>query len=214
MNRPALLLIGLSVVGLSGCGASLKELRHHPQQARLERLLADILPHTKYAEKHYWVRVAQPTKHRIGLTVLPHRHVYLSEDLLEALDDQMVTALLAHGVAHHRLHHYTRRGVVRMLSQAVFKAGGFFVPGLSHGHYVGDPIAEAAFSAGQEQEADEKAVLYLTRMGRSAQDLIQALRVLHDRGYAERVGRLIAPSATLVLRLQHLERLEPISGVL
>lgn len=200
-------LVGL-VVGLSGCAASVNEVRHRPQEERLERLLAEILPHTKHPEKHYWVRVAEPTKHRIGLTVLPHRHIYLSAELLDQVDDDIVRALLAHGVAHHRLHHYTRRGGIRLLSQAAFKVGGFFVPGLSHGHHLADPIAEATFSIGQEQEADKKAALYLTRMGRSAQDLIQALEFLMAHGYAERVGRLIVPSDRLAPRLSSLKRLD------
>lgn len=202
--RPAVWwLVGMAA-WLSGCAASVKEVRHHPQQERLERLLAEILPHTEYPEKHYWVRAAEPTKHRIGLTVLPHRHIYLSTELLDAADDDLVRALLAHGVAHHRLHHYTRRGGVRILSRLAFKMGGFFVPGLSHGHYAGDPIAEAAFSAGQEQEADKKTVEYLTRMGRSAQDLIQALEFLEAHGYAERVGRLVIPPHRFALRSSYL----------
>ena len=192
--------LGAVLIGLSGCAASVTELRHHPQQERLERLLAEILPHTKYPEKHYWVRAAEPTKRRIGLTVLPHRHVYLSADVLDQADDEIVRALLAHGVAHHRLHHHTRRGGARILSRLAFKVGGFFVPGLGYGHYAGDPIAEAAFSAGQEQEADKKTVEYLTRMGRSARDLIQALEFLEAHGYAERVGRLVIPPHRFALR--------------
>lgn len=205
--RRAVALLALSL-GLGGCAASVKEVRHHPQQERIERLLAEILPHTRYPEKHYWVRAAEPTRRRIGLTILPHRHIYLSTDLLDQADDELVRALLAHGVAHHRLHHHTRRGGARILSRLVFKVGGFFVPGLSHGHHAGDPIVEAAFSAGQEQEADKKTVEYLTRMGRSSHDLIQALEFLEAHGYAERVGRLVTPPHRFALRIQHLELLD------
>lgn len=213
MRGPAVLLrqgfAAASVaVALSGCAASVTELRHHSQQERLERLLAEILPHTKYVQKHYWVRVSEPMKQRVGLTVLPHRHIYLSADLLDEADDRIVTALLAHGVAHHRLHHHTRRGAARVLSQAAFKVGGFFVPGLGHGHHVGDPIAEAAFSAGQEQAADKKAAAYLTRMGRTTQDLADALAFLKDAGYGECVGRLRISSREFESRLRTLAHLQ------
>ena len=197
------------VAGVSGCAASVKELRHHPQQERLERLLAEILPHTTHAEKHYWVRVTESTKRRIGLAVLPHRHIYVATELLEEADDDLVRALLAHGVAHHRLHHHTRRGGVRILSQLAFKAGGFFVPGLSYGHYAGDPIVEAAFSVGHEEGADKQAAVYLARMGRSPQDLIRAYGFLQEHGYAERVGRLVIPPHRLALRTSALQDLGP-----
>jgi len=193
-------------VFLSGCATSLQEIQHHPQEERLERLLAQILPHTEHPEKHYWVRVSEPTTHQIGLTVLPHRHVYLSASLLEEADDVVVLALLAHGVAHHRLHHYTKRGALRTLQRAAFKAGGFFVPGLGHGHYVGDPLTEVVLSAGQEPSADSKTVTYLIAIGHSEQALIRALEFMMEHGYAERVGRIVTPSKDFASRIARLRR--------
>lgn len=204
MKRRAVLRRGIALAAglglLAGCAASVQERYRHPQQERLERLLAAILPHTEYPSKHYWVRVSQPDKHRIGLTVLPNRHVYLSSALLEQADDAVVTALLAHGVAHHRLHHFTKRGAVHLLQRSAFKVGGFFVPGLGYGHHLGDPIAEGAFSAGHEAGADTKAMEYLRAMGRDPADLAHALEFLLAHGYGERVGRLVSSGNALEAR--------------
>ena len=97
---------------LSGCAAGGKEIRHHPKQTRLERILASVLPHTKYPDRQYWVRVAESAEHPVGLAVMQQRHIYLSESLIEQADDAVLTALVVHGVAHHRLHHLTKRSVL------------------------------------------------------------------------------------------------------
>ncbi len=182
-----LLMAGLA---LSGCGTTVKELRHHPQQARVEEILATVLPHTKFPNLHYWGRVAAPTKTSVGLAVLPQRHIYLSESLIEQADERILTALVAHGVAHHRLHHDIQRSALNMVQRAAFKAGGFFVPGLSQGHRIGGPLMEVALSAGQEPAADAKTVEYLKEMGRSAHDLLEALEFLVTHGYTEQVGHI------------------------
>ena len=181
------LLIGLVS---SGCATSIKEMPHHPAQERLDRILATILPHTSHPDLHYWVRVSEPTEHPVGLAVLPQRHIYLSEPIVEQADETILTTLLTHGVAHHRLHHHGQRSILNVLQRIAFKVGGFFVPGLSHGHHIGGPLAEVALSGGQEPAADAKTITYLTRMGYSEQELRLALEFLAEHGYGERVGRV------------------------
>ena len=175
---------------MAGCGTTVKELRRHPQQARLEEVLAVALPYTKYPDLHYWIRVTESTKTSIGLAVLPQRHIYLSESLIDQADEKMITALVVHGIAHHRLHHDTQRSALNVVQRAAFKAGGFFVPGLSQGYRVGGPLMEVALSAGQEPAADAKTVEYLKEMGRSEGDLLAALEFLVTHGYTEQVGRI------------------------
>ena len=190
----------------AGCGASIHEIRRHPQQERLERLTGQVTPHTKYPEKHYWVRVSEPDAHHIGLTILPHRHIYLSSQLLEEADDDVVLVLLAHGIAHHRLHHHTTRGLARLFQRIVFKVAGAFVPGLSYGTYLGDPIAEAASGANQEAGADDKTAAYLARMGKPPETILRALEWMQTHGYRERVGRLVLSDHEWAPRLAHLRR--------
>jgi hypothetical protein len=173
----------------AGCAATVREVHRHPQQDRLERLLAEVPPHTKYPDKHYWVRAADPSKDRIGLAVLPQRHVYLAQALVEEADDGVLRALIVHAVAHHRLHHYTERNVMVGAQQAAFKAGGQFVPGLSKAHYIGGPVIEYAMGPPQERGADRKTLVYLKRMGAPAEDYARALELLAARDLAERIGR-------------------------
>jgi hypothetical protein len=181
----------------AGCAATVKEIRRHPQQERLERLLSEVLPHTKYPDKHYWVRVADPSKDRIGLTVLPQRHIYLAESLVGEADDATLRALIVHAVAHHRLHHYNQRSIVGAAQRAAFKVGGSFVPGLSHGHHIGAPASEFLISPRQEASADAKTAVYLQRMGGSEADFARALDLLAERDLRERIGRTTSGGQTL-----------------
>ena len=201
-----LCLLALVVGGLlSGCGTTMKEMHHHPQQTRLQGILATILPHTKYPEKHYWVRVSAPLKkHPAGLAIMGQRHIYVSEPIVKETDDVILTALIAHGVAHYRLHHHGRRSIINFLQRLAFKAGGFFVPGLSQGYRIGGPLAEVVLSTGQEPSADRKTVTYLTAMGSSAQDLRRALEFLVEHGYTERVGNIVIRDREFTNRINRL----------
>ncbi|MBI4354361.1 MAG: hypothetical protein HY595_03910 [Candidatus Omnitrophica bacterium] len=189
---------------LAGCGTTVKELRHHPQQTHAEEMLAAVLPHTKFPNLHYWIRVAAPAKTSVGLAVLPQRHIYLSEPLITQADEGILTALVAHGVAHHRLHHDAQRNALNLVQRAAFKAGGFFVPGLSQGHRIGGPLMEVALSAGQEPAADTKTVEYLKEMGRSERDWLEALEFLVAHGYTEQVGRIIVQREDFANRIASL----------
>ena len=186
---------------LAGCATGTVEMRRHPDQARLERLLAAVLPHTDDPGQHYWVRVIEPAKHHVGLAILPQRHIVLSQPLLEQADDEILTALIAHGVAHHQLHHYGKRQVVETVQQVAFKVGGFFVPGLGYGKYATSPMTELALSAGQEPSADRGTVQSLTRMGLSSEVWIRTLEFLVEHGYAERVGRITMREEELLSRV-------------
>jgi Zn-dependent protease with chaperone function len=190
----------------AGCAAPFIEIRHHPQQARLERLLQEVLPHTKYPEKHYWVRVASPSKGKVGLAVFAQRHIYLAEPLVDTADDAILRALIAHAVAHHRLHHYNQRGAAGFLQQAAFKAGGAFVPGLSNAHHVGGPVTEQLLGPRQEASADHKTVEYLRRMSYPAEDFARALETLVEQDLAERVGHTSSRGRTLTSRAARVRR--------
>ena len=205
----ARLLGGLLISALiSGCGTTAKEVRHHPYQARLERVLATVLPHTKYPERHYWIRVSEPMEHPVGLAVMPQRHIYLSESLIDQADEATLRALVVHGVAHHRLHHHGKRNILAFLQRIAFKIGGFFVPGLSYGHHLGGPLTEVPLSAGQERGADAKTATYLTRMGYPAQDWLRAMEFLVEHDYPEHVGRITTRGRGFTNRIGRLRTLE------
>ena len=122
-----------------------------------------------------------------------------------ALD--LLTALVTHGLAHHRLHHHVKRTVLTSFQRLAFKAGGFFVPGLGYGKYIGDPLAEVAMSAGQEPHADDRTIELLTSMGYTAQDFIRAIEFLVAHDYAERVGGITIREREFTNRLARLRTL-------
>ena len=105
-------LVGLlsTSVALSGCSAvAIHVVRDHPDQDRLERLVGKLLPHTDDPTRHYWVRVSRRTDDHVDLWVLRQRHIYVSDVLVQGADDTILTAILAHGIAHHeRKHHGIR----------------------------------------------------------------------------------------------------------
>jgi len=206
VRRAPLAALLLAAVIVGGCAATAKELRRHPQQVRLERLLADVLPETKYPHKHYWVRVADPGKDRIGLAVLPQRHIYIAQSIADEADDALLRALIVHAVAHHRLHHYTQRGLADTAQQAAFKAGGQFVPGLSNAGRLGGPVAEYLMGPVHESRADRKTLVYLQRMGVPEADYARALELLADQGYAERIGRITSRAQSLRRRAAKVRR--------
>lgn len=202
--RLGALLLAAAIGG--GCAATVKEVRHHPQQARLERLLAEVLPKTRYPYKHYWVRVADPSKDRVGLAVLPQRHIYIAQSIVDEADDAQLRALIVHAVSHHRLHHYTQRGMANMAQKAAFKAGGQFVPGLSNAGHVGGPVLEYMMGPTHESRADRKTLIYMHRMGVPAEDYARALELLADRDLAERIGIMTSRPAKLKRRAAKIRR--------
>ena len=184
-------LVALACLLLVGCATAIRTIRAHPQQDRLERLLATIQPHTGHPEAYTWVRILQPTKRHVDLWVFRQRHIYLSEALVNEADDVILTALLAHGIAHHDLAHHTKRGIMRSVQYVAFLIGGAFVPGLGFGWYVADPVMEGVMSAGQEFSADAKAVTYLEKLGYSVDEYVKALEFLTSHQYVERTGGIL-----------------------
>ena len=198
-------LVVCSCLLLAGC-ATIKTVRAHPQQDRLERLLAALQPHTQHPEAKTWVRILQPTKRQVDLWILQQRHIYLSEALVIHADDAVLTALLAHGIAHHDLAHHTRRGVVRGVQYVGFLIGGLFVPGLGLGWPVADQAMEGVMSAGQEFAADARTVMYLNALGSSIDDYAHALQFLATHAYSERTGGIMTTQEGFALRIATLRK--------
>ena len=206
----AVVLAGLL---MSGC-ATVQVIRSHPQQEHLERLVATILPHTGHPEVHYWVRIAKPTEDRVDLWVLPQQHIYLSDSLVQQADDRVLTALLAHGIAHHELGHHGKRNFIQTLQYWAFQIGGWFVPFLGFGTFAAMPVLEAGMSFTQEFSADAKAVTYLQPLGYSTEDYIRALQFLANHHRAERSGDLLTTQDEFSSRIAQLRRRQPSQDVL
>jgi hypothetical protein len=208
LPRSGWVSLALAVL-VCGCAPSMREIRKHPQQARLEALLTEVLPHTRYPDKHYWIRVAEVPKGKEGLGSYAQRHIYLAESVVKEADDDILRALIVHGVAHHRMHHFNQRGMAGFVQQAAFKAGGQFVPGLSNAHHIGGPVTEQLIGPRQEGGADRKTLEYLEEMGRPPEDFARALEFLAERNLAERVGGTASSPAGLKSRAQRIRKRAP-----
>lgn len=120
--------------------------------------------------------------------------------------DALLTALLAHGIAHYDLTHHAKRGIVRGVQYVAFLVGGFFVPGLGLGWPLADQMMEGTMSLGQDFTADAKAVTYLERMDSSAEEYIRALEFLASRHCVERTGGLLTKQEGFAQRIAALKR--------
>jgi predicted Zn-dependent protease len=196
----------LAALLAAGCAAGLTEIRRHPQQERLEKLMSRLTPVTSQADLHYWLRVSKADKHNVGLGVLFQRHIYVSEPLAMQADDAMLAAMLSHGLAHHRLHHLGQRSGVLAFQKALFKVSGMLVPGLGYGKYAADPLSEVAMGSWQELAADVKTVEYLQEAGFSREDWARALQLFMDQGYAEQVGRATMRKGDFTQRIAELKK--------
>jgi Zn-dependent protease with chaperone function len=78
--------------------------------------------------------------------------------LLDRLNDEELTYVYAHEIAHIKLGHYGKRVVASVATSVAFTVAGLFVPGLSYLDWVANPIVTRGFSRGQEMDADILAV--------------------------------------------------------
>ena len=200
-------IVTVIVAGLlvSGC-TTVQVARGSPQQDRLERLLATVLPHVDHPEAHYWIRVVSSSNKQVDLWVLSQEHIFFSEDLVQSTDDATLTALLAHGIAHHELHHHMKRGVMWTLQYLAFLVGGLFVPGLGFGYLAGGAIVDSIMSSGQEFSADAKTLTYLKPLGYSVDDYIHALEFLAAHHRTERTGGVFTSQQGFALRIAELKK--------
>ena len=191
---------------LAGCGTGISEIYRHPNEPRLEAIRNRLAPVKSDPEAHYWVRVCDPTKQKVGLAVLFQRHIYIAQPIAKQADEKILTALVAHGMAHHRLHHLGKRSGVLTLQSVAFKIGGNFVPGLGYGKYATEPLSEVAMGSWQEMAADAKTVEYLKEIGYTGKEWLDALIYLQDQGYSERVSQLVMRGSDFTGRIAKLKK--------
>jgi Zn-dependent protease with chaperone function len=150
--------------------------------------------------------VLRPKNDSPDLWILHDGHLYFSESLVNQADDKVLTALLAHGVAHYELRHHTKREVARGLGMMASAVGGVFLPGLQAAALVTDPAMERLMSAGQEFIADTRAVTYLNPLGHSIDNYVRALQFLAAHAQTERTGSIMTTQEGFSLRIATLRK--------
>ena len=78
--------------------------------------------------------------------------------LLDRLNDEELTYVYAHEVAHIKLGHYGKRVAASVVTSVVFSVAGFFIPGAGYLDWVANPLVTKGFSRSQEMDADLLAV--------------------------------------------------------
>ncbi len=195
----------IAALAVGGC-ATVQTIPHHAQQERVERLLATVLPYSEHPNTHYWVRIIRPDPRTAHFLVLSQEHLYFTETLVSAADDAILTALLAHGVAHHEIHHLAKRDSVRGAATTLAMVASCIVPGTSAVGLVADPMIEGAMSTPQEFTADIRAIIYLEHMGYTVDDYVRALEFLSTHHYAERTGGVVTTEQRFSSRIAAIRR--------
>jgi len=194
----------LAALCLAGC-ATIRTVRDHPAQARLDRLAALVMRQTGHPNERCWVR-ALDSKPFADLLVLQQRHVYLSEAVLAAADDRILGALLGHAVAHHELRHHGKRNIIQLVQYVAFQVAGAFVPGLGLGTFLVYPVVEQTVTLGQEFSADVKTMEILKPLEYSDEEYFSILEFLRAHHMTERVGGVFTKQEGFTSRIAALRK--------
>ena len=123
----------------------------------------------------------------------PKFQIVFYKGLLDQLNDEELTYVYAHEVAHITLGHYGKRVAASVATSVVFSVAGVFVPGLGYLDWVANPLVTRGFSRGQEMDADRLAVKSIGQCCSISPDAaIRSLEKLQEirklKGYKEEDG--------------------------
>jgi hypothetical protein len=180
----------LALLLLNGC-TSIQYAPHHAQQQRVQRVLSQLLPHTERPRQQYTLKMYH---HKPGardanvvMRVWGRHHMLFSVSMAEAMDDRLLSCLLAYGVAHFEQHFYAKRmtlGGIGMVLSAVANAAA---PGAGLAVAALTLPAQAALAKSEAFAADEQAVQYIRTLGYTSEDYIGMLHYLQQYNYVVRV---------------------------
>lgn len=146
--------------------------------------------------------------YQYGITILDSQEVNAFADgeryilfftlgALRFFDEQEMTYIYAHEVAHITLKHWEKRLAVSTVTSVFFTVANVFIPGVGLLNYAANPLLTRAFSRSQELDADTEAIKAIQKCcGLSPFAAINALSKLLEKakakGYREedRIGIL------------------------
>jgi len=146
------------------------------------------------------------TKYRVAILDTPEVNAFANgpkfqivfyKGLLDRLNDEELTYVYAHEVAHIKLGHYGKRVAASVATSVAFTVAGLFVPGLGYADWVANPVVTRSFSRGQEMDADMLAVKSISQCcsippgaAISSLEKFQELRKLKGYKEEDRIGIL------------------------
>ncbi len=135
----------------------------HPQEdpesyGRIQRIGARLLPvmDNENSEKYRVAILDTPEVNAFADG--PNFQIVFYKGLLDQVNDQQLTYIYAHEVAHIKLGHYGKRVAASVATSIVLSVAGIFVPGLGYLDWVANPVVSRGFSRSQEMDADLLAV--------------------------------------------------------
>ena len=132
---------------------------------------------------------------------------------LSIFDDEELTFIMAHEVAHCKLNHVGKKAGLSLGISAIFTVAGVFVPGAGLLDYAVNPLATSAYSRSQETDADILAVNTLKKLGMSSDPAIRSFKILDNiavqKGIKdnERIG-ILDDHPSLQARIQKISKLQ------
>ena len=138
--------------------------------------------------------------------------VFLS-GTLSIFDDEELTFIMAHEVAHCKLNHVQKKAGLSLGISAIFTVAGVFVPGAGLLDYAVNPLATSAYSRSQETDADILAVDALKKLGMASDPAIRSFKILDNiamqKGIKdnERIG-ILDDHPSLQARIQKIRELQ------
>jgi beta-barrel assembly-enhancing protease len=135
----------------------------HPQESpalygRIQRIGGRLLPVMDNENREKYRVAILDTPEVNAFADGPKFQIVFYKGLLDRLNDQELTYVYAHEVAHITLGHYGKRVAASVATSVAFSVAGIFVPGLGYLDWVANPVVTSGFSRSQEMDADMLAI--------------------------------------------------------
>jgi len=223
----AIVLVSLFIIMAFGCATTSNKVKIMPVKDNLDSYnriteigRKVILVADPDNLKNYRIAIADD-KGVNAFTTMPQaddtgKSIYLIVFLsgtLSIFDDEELTFIMAHEVAHCKLNHVQKKASLSLGISAIFTVAGVFVPGAGLLDYAVNPLATSAYSRSQETDADILAVNTLKKLGMSSDPAIRSFKVLDNiavqKGIKdnERVG-ILDDHPSLQARIQKISELQ------
>jgi Zn-dependent protease with chaperone function len=104
--------------------------------------------------------------------------IFFFRGLLNRFDNEELTFIYAHELAHCKLGHVEKKFAASMGTAIAFNVANIFLPGVALLNLAVNPLITSAYSRSQESEADSLAVGTMKIIGMNSEPAIRALNFL------------------------------------
>ena len=166
------------------------------QAARLKRIMVPLIQHMDRQRPLNQVKVALIDDPDINAANAGNGEFFVTRGLLEKANDQQLTAILAHEVAHEDLGHVAKAQALGTGLTIGMILLDQIVPGSGNLTPIAGTLVARAYSRKEEYAADEHGVALLQRVGRPKEDMINTLTWLMQMSGSDTSGFFATHPAT------------------